>query len=119
MMAAMRYPTGLGKAGRGLWRQVTSAYELSPGELAALDRACRTVDLLARVDVVLTAQDLVQETAAGTPKPHPLILSVVQLQSSLSLLLRDLALPMPDEDEGRRRSPAAVAAAQARWRAHG
>jgi hypothetical protein len=114
-MVTIRTPQGLGKAGRALWRRVAHDYELSPAELAVLERACRTMDLLARIDEDL-AVDVTAEGSMGQVKAHPLLMSVVQLHSSLSLLLRDLALPMPDEPEGRRRSPTATAAAQARWR---
>jgi hypothetical protein len=100
-----------------LWRSVTGTYELSPAELETLRQACRTVDLLARLDAVLAVQDPVQESAAGTPKAHPLLAAAADQRRVLSGLFRDLALPMPDEVTGRRRAPAAVAAAQARWRA--
>jgi hypothetical protein len=115
-----RAPDGLSEGGTVLWSSVTGAYELSPAELETLRQACRTVDMIARLDAVLAVQDPVQETAAGTPKAHPLLASVADQRRVLTGLFRDLSLPMPDEMTGRRRAPAAVAAAQARWRAqHG
>jgi hypothetical protein len=95
---------------------VTGHYELFPAELETLRQACRTVDLLARMDEVLMVQDPVQEGGMGQPKAHPLLAQVADHRRLLGGLFRDLSLPMPDEDAGRRRSPAAVAAAQARWR---
>jgi hypothetical protein len=102
-----------------LWRAVTGTYELSPAELETLRQACRVADLLARLDAVLMTEDPVQESAAGTPKAHPLLAASADQRRVLDQLMRSLALPMPDEVTGRRRSPAAVAAAQARWRAQG
>jgi len=93
---------------------VNRDYELSAAELATLARACRTADLLARVDEDLSA-DITTEGSVGQVRPHPLLRSYVDLSQVLDAQLRSLALPMPDETEGRRRSPAA--AAQARWRA--
>lgn len=114
-MAERRAPSGLGPAGKRLWRETVAAYELSSAEMATLGRACRTVDLLSRVDEDLSA-DITSETSMGHVRAHPLLRSYVELSQVLDAQLRSLALPMPDESEGRRRSPAAVAAAQARWR---
>jgi hypothetical protein len=114
-MVTMRYPDGLGKAGRGLWRGVMADYELSAVERMTLEQACRTVDLLGRVDVELTG-DVTCEGSMGQVRVHPLLRSRTELCTLLDAQLRGLALPMPDEEAGQRRSPAAVAAAQARWR---
>lgn len=101
-MVTMRYPVGLGKAGRSLWRGVTAGYELSAGQLATLTRACKTVDLLERVDADLTA-DLTAEGSMGQVRPHPLLRSYVELSATLDVQLRSLALPArdvaPDWDE--------------------
>jgi hypothetical protein len=116
-MRRPKAPEGLAEGGRALWRAITGEYELSPGELETLRQACRVTDLLARLDAVLMTEDPVQESAAGTPKAHPLLAASADQRRLLAGLFRDMALPMPDEAEGHRRAPAAVAAAQARWRA--
>jgi hypothetical protein len=95
---------------------VTADYELSAAELETLRQAARTADVLARIDAVLAAEDMVAEGSMGQARPHPLLLSASDHRRLLAELLRDLALPMPDESEGHRRSPKALAAAQARWR---
>ena len=115
MSVRRRPPDGLGKAGRELWRATVAGYELSPAEMATLGRACRTADLLARVDVDL-APDITSEGSMGQVRSHPLLRSYVELSQVLDAQLRSLCLPLPDETEGRRRSPAATAAAQQRWR---
>ena len=109
-------PEGLDAAGKRLWRAVLADYDLSAAELETLRQACRTVDVLARIDAVLAVEDMVAEGSMGQARPHPLLLAASDHRRLLGELLRDLALPMPDEAEGYRRSPKALAAAQARWR---
>ena len=109
-------PQGLGQAGRRFWRSIVAAYELSPGEAELLRQACRTVDLLDRLDAQLVAEDLTVAGSRGQERAHPLLTVAVEQRRTLEGLLNGMALPMPNEIEGRRRSPAATAAAQARWR---
>jgi hypothetical protein len=112
-----RAPSGLAAAGRRLWREMVSTYEFSPGELETLRQACRTADVLARIDVELGEADVTVIGSRGQPRSHPLLESSAEQRALLDQLLRSLALPMPDETEGTRRAPQQVAAAQARWRA--
>ena len=115
-MSTPRPPQSLSAAGRRLWRGVVGAYELSPAEMELLRQACRTVDLLDRLDVELLDEPLTVTGSTGQPRSNPLLASSAEQRRTLEGLMRDLALPMPNEVEGRRRSPAAAAAAQARWR---
>ena len=48
-MGAPRTPPGLGRAGRGAWRDVCSEWELTASELVVLAEVCRVVD---RLDVL-------------------------------------------------------------------
>lgn len=112
----IRAPQGLGAAGRRLWRLVLRDYDLTVAELELLGQACRTADLIARLDALLAADDLVVAGSRGQPAVNPLAGQVAVQRRVLDALLRSLALPFPDEHEGSRRSPAAVAAAQQRWR---
>jgi hypothetical protein len=112
-----RAPEGLKDGGLRLWRAVVKDYELSAAELETLRQCCRTVDVLARIDAVLAAEDMVAEGSMGQARAHPLLATASDHRRLLGELLRDLCLPMPDETTGHRRSPAQVAAAQARWRA--
>ena len=109
-------PQGLGQAGRRFWRAIVSAYELSPGEAQLLVQACRTVDLLERIDAQLVAEDLTVAGSRGQERAHPLLGAAVEQRRVLEALLNALALPMPGEVEGKKRSPAALHAAQERWR---
>jgi hypothetical protein len=111
-----RTPERLAAPGRRLWRSILSAYDLSPGELALLEQACRSVDLLARIDDQLAREDLTVPGSRGQQRCHPLAYLVIDQRKVLESLMNALALPMPNEVEGKRRSPQAAAAAQARWR---
>jgi hypothetical protein len=48
-MAKQRAPTGLGLAGKALWREVHSVYELDVVERGRLFRVCQLVDLRQRL----------------------------------------------------------------------
>ena len=111
-----RVPGGLGPAGRAFWRKIVAVYELSPAEMALLARACRTLDVLARIDRELAAGGLVVTGSTGQPRANPLLASQAEQARVLETLIRGMSLPMPGEAEGRRRSPVQVEAAQARWR---
>jgi phage terminase small subunit len=112
-----RAPQSLGKAGRSLWRSVTSDFDLDPAEVTALGQACRLLDLLARADVeLIEADSLTVEGSTGQPRAHPLLEATNEMRRTLGELLSRLALPLPDEVEGRYRSPGQLRAAQARWR---
>jgi hypothetical protein len=104
-----RPPDGLDQAGRRFWRGVVVAYDLAPGELELLRQACRTVDLLERIDDQLSREDLTVAGSRGQQRGHPLLLVSVEQRRTLDGLLNALALPMPNELEGRRRS-------RGRWR---
>jgi hypothetical protein len=109
-------PDGLGPVGRALWRRVCGVYELAPGEVALLARACRISDTLARIDSQLGREGLLVVGSTGQPRAHPLLASQADLSRSLAALIQGMCLPAPWEAEGARRSPAQRAAVMERWR---
>lgn len=115
-MSANRAPAGLGPQGRKFWKDVSSVYELAPGEIAILTRACRALDRLASIDAELAGAELMVEGSQGQARANPLLAAADSTERVLDVLVRALALPLPDEPAGRRRSPSAVAAARQRWR---
>jgi hypothetical protein len=114
-----RAPVGLGPSGRKFWRAVLSAYELKPGELVILERACRCLDRLARIDDLVTHPDIrpMIKGSVGQLRPNPLYAMAAEQEKLLDVLVRSLALPFPDEQEGKRQNPQQREAAQTRWRA--
>lgn len=118
-MARPRAPEGLDQAGKGFWRSVTRVYELAPGELVSLRRACVSLDVLAAMDAEIADQGLSVRGSRGQVIPNRMIKLRCEVERVLDIQVRSLNLPMPGETEGRRRSPAAAAAAYTRWAASG
>ena len=109
-------PKGLDVTGRRLWKRVVSAYELRPDELVLLESACRTADLVVRLEAAMEGQPLTVRGSMGQQREHPLLSEARQQRGLLARLLAQLKLP----DEGtvpNKRSEQARHAAMARWRA--
>ena len=114
-MTTRRAPSGLGKAGRALWRDITAEYGMAPHELAILVQCCRVVDRLDAIEAELSGATLTVEGSTGQPKAHPLLAEQRAQMRVLESLSRALSIPLPTEDVGRRRSPTAREAAIQRW----
>lgn len=110
-----RAPSGLGSAGRRLWRETLDAYDLDPAELELLTAACRCLDELATIEEGLATGPVLVTGSTGQPVAHPLLSEARAHRKLLESLLRALALPVEGESVGRVRSPAARDAARARW----
>ena len=115
-MGTRRAPSGLGKAGHRLWRDINAEFGLAPHEAAILVQCCRTVD---RLDVIeaelIEAESLVVTGSMGQMKPHPLLAEWRAQARVLESLSRALSIPLAGEEVGRRRSPSAREAAVQRW----
>jgi len=118
-VTAPRPPAGLGPAGRRLWRDVATAYQLDRGEVVLLVAACRTVDELTRVEGALAAAAIVVEGSRGQPTTNRLLAEARAHRRTLERLVQALSLPRPGEEVGRVRSPQAAASARTRWRREG
>jgi hypothetical protein len=115
-MTARRAPSGLGKAGRELWRDVNREYGLAAHESAILTQVCRIVDRLDMIEAELSgAGSLTVTGSTGQPRAHPLLAEWRHQARVLESLSRALSIPLPGEDVGRRRSPTAREAALQRW----
>ena len=114
-MTSTRAPRGLKASGKALWVKVAGDYELSPGELAVLEQACRTQDELDVLATAVAGQTAMVTGSQGQPKANPLFAEIRQHRKLLDTLVNSLALPMPEEMEGRPRSTTARRAARQRW----
>lgn len=114
-----RYPPGLGRSGRALWRDVNAEFGLSPHESAILVQVCRVVDRLDAIEAELAGEPLTVKGSTGQPRAHPLLAEQRMQCRVLESLSRALSIPLPGEDVGRRRSPTAREAALQRWSGHG
>ncbi len=118
-MSARRAPSGLGKAGRALWRDINAEYGLAPHEAVILVQCCRVADRLDAIEAELSGAALTVEGSTGQPKAHPLLAEQRAQMRVLESLSRALSIPLPSEAVGRRRSPSARDAALLRWGRHG
>ena len=114
-MAARRAPSGLGAAGKALWREVMAEFGLAPHESAILVQVCRCVDRLDQIEAELAGAELTVAGSTGQPRAHPLLAEQRMQARLLESLSRALSIPLPGEDVGRRRSPSAREAALQRW----
>lgn len=114
-----RAPSGLGKAGRALWRDINAGFGLAPHESAILVQVCRCVDRMDAIEAELAGAALTVEGSTGQPKAHPLLAEWRMQARVLESLSRALSIPLPGENVGRRRSPSAREAAVQRWGRHG
>lgn len=117
-MAKAPTPRNLSTAGRKLWTEITSNYQLRADELRILEDACRESDLIDTLNAATADAELVVQGSTGQPVINPLISELRQHRSTLAALLRQLKLP-DESDTAENRSTAARAAANARWSRRG
>jgi hypothetical protein len=85
-----------------------------PEKRIILDDACRTADVVKRLqDIVDAADDLRVRGSQGQPVAMPEVAELRHYRALLTTLLR--ALTLPDEDDGLTRSQIGKLGAQARW----
>jgi phage terminase small subunit len=94
-----RPPSGLGKAGRTLWRAVLEDYVLEEHERALLVEACRTADVCADLSALVAAEGLMSETSQGR-RVHPAVVELRQQRLALARLFAALRVPLGDEEAG-------------------
>jgi hypothetical protein len=114
-MTTGRAPSGLGKSGRALWREINAEFGMAAHERAILVPYCRVVDRLDQIEAELSGAALTVEGSTGQPKAHPLLAEWRHQARVLESLSRSLSIPLPNEEIGRRRSPSAREAAIQRW----
>jgi hypothetical protein len=126
-MNAPKPPRGLKDAGTALWRQITGAYAFddSPEALYTLESACRTADVVARLqDVVDNAEVLTTRGSQGQQVALPHLTELRQYRNLMVTLVKSMNLPAEEDTDsawspsGRKpmsRTESARKAAQARW----
>jgi hypothetical protein len=90
---------GLGPAGRRLWDDVTTDFELSAHEEAVLLQACRAADRLEAINDALTDAPLTVRNSRGDLTAHPLLGEARQTSALLARLCAALGLPSGVQDE--------------------
>lgn len=117
-MSKPKPPVSLEATGVTLWRDVVAKYDLRVDELAVLEAACKTADMIATLDKewIALGRPFITRGSMGQDVIHPLIGERRTQQSALAALFRQLKLP--DEVSGQVATNPARAAAASRWK-HG
>lgn len=117
-------PRGLGNAGKKLWRSVIGEFDLRGDELRILEDACRSADLIDRLENAMSDAPLIVRGSMGQPVANSLLTEIRQHRATLANLLRGLKLPNeePADDQvsvfritPMTRSEAGRKAARVRW----
>lgn len=104
-------PGGLGVDARELWSSVLEQFELEEHERALLVEACRTVDLLAKLEAAVHRDGPLLDSSQGV-RAHPAATEARQQRIALARLLA--ALRLPSGEEGDQRAGARVRRPQRR-----
>jgi hypothetical protein len=91
-------PSGLGAAGRKLWRSVLADYELEQHEIAGLLQACRAADACDELQEVVASQGRIQQDHLGNVRIHPAAVELRQTQMLLLRAVASLRIPLGDDD---------------------
>ena len=115
-------PDDLAAPGLALWSSVVGMERngqpitFRSDELAVLATACRTVDMIARLEAELADAALVVEGSKGQVSVHPVVSELRLQRGALASLLRQLAIPDEASDwDNLTAAQRARRAAHARW----
>ena len=107
-----RYPRGLQASGKAFWDNMIEHYTLGPAETVIVERLCRCLDVLGRIDRDLSDMGTVVAGSKSQPRPNPMLREQREMLKVVDQLCRSLALPVGGEQQGKRRTPEAKAAAR-------
>lgn len=117
-MTQPKTPTGLGKAGRKLWQDLSGVFDLEDHELPMLEAAARQADDIAALEQAISRDGVTVEGSAGQPRLNGAVSEVRQGRLALSKILGAIAWPT-DERPMTVTQRKARDAARARWARHG
>ena len=123
-MSRLRKPTGLGPKGSKFWAQIADEWALedTPEVALILEQACRTIDIVERLQAIVDKAPSLQVTGSrGQPAPLPELTELRQYRAQLAALVKQLNLEdepaeVTDRDTPMTRSESGRVAAAARWR---
>jgi len=95
-MTTPKAPAKLGTDGRAFWREVAGSFDLSPGERAILEQACRVLDTLERLSAAMEGEPLTVRGSAGQLREHPLVAEARQQRALFGRLVHQLKIPDAD-----------------------
>jgi phage terminase small subunit len=120
MTETPRCPSGVGAAGRALWKRIVGdvapELELDQRDLAVLSRAAKTADRIAELDAAIERDGLVLVNSKGDTRLHPAAAELRLNEASLARLLGGIDLDDAAAGSQSGVSRRARKAAQERWR---
>jgi len=114
-VTAQRAPSGLGPAGRRLWRRLCQTVVWRPDELEVLEQAARTADQVAELE---RAAAQVPVLVLGSRKQlivNPVLQELRLTRQALAAFLSRLDVPEPADPDALTPSQRGRRAAAARW----
>lgn len=94
---AARAPKELKAGGKRLWNRVLRDFELADHEESVLHQACRTVDILDRLQVLISDGELLMTSSQGA-RMHPAVVEFRQQTLTLAKCMASLRIPFGEED---------------------
>lgn len=95
--SGLRRPRNLAAPGRKLWDAAVSSFEFAGHELAMLEEACRTRDVIALLDARVSEDGLMLASSQGQ-RVHPALTESRHQRLTLARLLATLGIPPLEED---------------------
>ena len=93
-----RAPSGLGRAGKRLWRTIKGDFELDSRQLLVLEQAARQADALAELEDEVARSGVVASGSRGQLRLSQAVVELRQGRIALSRLLGELSLPEKTEE---------------------
>ena len=101
MATKPRMPHGLGPEGKKLWTGVIGEFDLAyePHKIRILTDACKTADLIKRLDDAAAKAPLTVRGSMGQEVINPLIAQSQTARGQLAQLLTRLNFAAPEDDD--------------------
>lgn len=102
MNAPAPAPAKLSAAARKLWKATVEDFALAEHELALLEKACRTLDVISDLEAIAAKEGAIIPSPQGS-KAHPALVECRQQRLAFARLIAALRIPDDDVGEGRAR----------------
>ncbi len=117
--APLERPDGLGPRASRLWDRITGEFQLRADEAEVLEDACRTLDIVVRMEAELAVGPLWVRGSQGQEVANPISSELRQHRALFIRQMGALHLPVDEDDAAGRRTMMARELGKARWRKAG
>ena len=114
-MSTQRAPSGLGPAGRRLWRRLCADTIWRPDELEILTQAAHTADTISRLEETAERIPVIVPGSRKQATVNPLLQELRLSRQALAAFLSRLDVPEPADPDALTPSQRGRRAAAARW----